>query len=59
MEEAEPEIRRLARSSLTEIGQLLANTRALVQNLDKLVQKIDNNPAGFFFGATLPEYSPR
>ncbi len=59
LDDLEPEIRRLANIGMTEVGRLLSDTRTLVQGIERLVRKIDSNPAGFFSGDGMPEYSPR
>jgi phospholipid/cholesterol/gamma-HCH transport system substrate-binding protein len=43
-------IRNFTASSLYEFGQFIADFRKLVNSMERLVRRIENDPSGFFFG---------
>ncbi|MEX1663728.1 MlaD family protein [Thioclava sp. 15-R06ZXC-3] len=54
--DAAPGIRNFTGSGLNELGRLSSEARVLVQSLDKLVRRIDREPARFLLDERVPEY---
>ncbi len=50
-----PAINRMSRDGLTQIPQLVAETRALVTALDRIVSRAQDDPARFLIGKNVPE----
>jgi phospholipid/cholesterol/gamma-HCH transport system substrate-binding protein len=50
-----PAINRMSRDGLTQVPQLIAETRALVSALDRLVGRAQDDPARFLIGNNVPE----
>lgn len=50
-----PAINRMSRDGLTQIPQLVAETRALVTALDRVVSRAQDDPARFLIGKNVPE----
>lgn len=51
-----PEVRAFAANALPQYGRLAAETRALIDNLDTLVEQIRRDPSRFFLDPRAPEY---
>ncbi|MCZ4352473.1 MlaD family protein [Roseovarius aestuarii] len=54
--EAAPGIRNFTGNGLNELGRLSGEARGLVQSLDKLVRRIEREPARFLLDGRVPEY---
>lgn len=50
-----PAINRMSRDGLTQIPQLVAETRELVTALDRIVSRAQDDPARFLIGKNVPE----
>ncbi|MBQ4132713.1 MAG: MCE family protein [Desulfovibrionaceae bacterium] len=51
-----PGITRFSTEGLDELRSLLSDTRHLVNNLDRITRKVENEPRQFLFGSQLREY---
>ena len=51
-----PAVRDFATNALPQYGQLAAETRALVDNLENLVEQIRRDPSRFFLDPGAPEF---
>lgn len=51
-----PEIREFAATALPQYSRLAVETRALIDNLDALVEQISRDPSRFFLNPRAPEY---
>jgi phospholipid/cholesterol/gamma-HCH transport system substrate-binding protein len=54
--DAAPGIANFTGNGLNELGRLSGEARTLVQSLDKLVRRIEREPARFLLGDRVPEY---
>ena len=54
-----PGLRDFSQRGLTELNQLLADSRQLVAGLTRLAAEIDRDPARVFFGDRREGYRPR
>ena len=54
---AAPGLVRFSGDGLDEFRRLLTDTRQLVNNLNRVTQKLENEPRRFFFGTQVPEYN--
>ena len=52
-----PGLVRFSGDGLDEFGRLLTDTRQLVNNLNRVTQKLENEPRRFFFGTQVQEYN--
>ena len=57
VEDSAPPVRDFAATALPQYARLAAETRALVDNLDTLIEQIRRNPSRFFLDPRAPEYS--
>ncbi|MXQ09553.1 MCE family protein [Alphaproteobacteria bacterium GH1-50] len=56
VDQSAPAIRDFAASALPQYGRLAAETRALIDNLDTLVEQIRRDPSRFFLDPRAPEF---
>lgn len=54
--ESAPPVRNFAATALPQYGRLAVETRALIDNLDTLVEQIRRNPSRFFLDPRTPEF---
>lgn len=54
--ESTPSIRSFARDGLPQYTRLARETRDLIENLDKLVRRIERDPARYILGRDAPEF---
>jgi phospholipid/cholesterol/gamma-HCH transport system substrate-binding protein len=51
-----PAVREFAATALPQYARLAAETRALVENFDRLLEQISRDPGRFFLGSGTPEF---
>ena len=54
-----PGLIRFSNNGLDDFNSLVLDTRALVNNMGRISNKMDNDPRQFLFGSQIQEYSPR
>ena len=54
---AAPGLEKFSRDGVDDFRRLMVDTRQMVNALNRLTQKIENDPRRFLFGQPLPEYS--
>lgn len=56
VDQSAPAVRNFATSALPQYGRLADETRALIDNLDRLVEQIRRDPSRFFLDPRAPEF---
>jgi phospholipid/cholesterol/gamma-HCH transport system substrate-binding protein len=59
VQENRPALKDFSQRSLGELSQLIADSRALIANLNRLTAEIERDPARFFFSDRREGYRPR
>ena len=54
---AAPGLEKFSRDGVDDFRRLMVDTRQMVNSINRLTQKIENDPRRFLFGQPLPEYS--
>ena len=54
---AAPGLEKFSRDGVDDFRRLMVDTRQMVNSLNRLTQKIENDPRRFLFGQPLPEYN--
>lgn len=55
---ASPGIAKFSVDGLDELSRLIADTRQAMLNLNRITQRLDENPKRFLLGTSVPEYKP-